>query len=53
MVSDIALAPIYFINGEKDWIIKPEHSKKLFAKARDPKKLLIVEQAGHAEKIFD
>jgi pimeloyl-ACP methyl ester carboxylesterase len=53
VVSDIAPAPIYFIHGEKDWIIKPEHSKKLFTKARDPKKLLIVEQAGHAEKIFD
>ncbi|MBU1043588.1 MAG: alpha/beta hydrolase [Candidatus Omnitrophica bacterium] len=53
VVSKIAPVPIYFIHGEKDWIIKPKHSEKLFEKALDPKKLLIIQQAGHAEKIFD
>ena len=53
VVSKIAPVPIYFMHGEKDWIIKPEHSKKLFKKARDPKKLLIIDEAGHAEKIYD
>lgn len=53
VVKDISPVPIYFIHGDNDWIIKPEHSQKLFAKAKEPKKLLIIDNVGHAEKIFD
>ena len=53
VVSKIAPVPIYFVHGGKDWIIKSTHSEKLFQQAQEPKKLLIIDEAGHAEKIFD
>lgn len=52
-VDNSFLVPVCFIHGAKDWLIKKEHSEKLFNKANDPKRLLIIENAGHAEKIFD
>ena len=39
--------------GEKDWLIKPSHSQRLFDKAKDPKALTIIKDGGHAERIFD
>lgn len=53
VVDKISPVPIYFIHGAKDWIIKPSHSRRLFAKAKAPKKLTVIEDTGHAEKIFD
>jgi len=53
VVDKISSTPVYFIHGSDDWIIKPKHSQKLFAKAKEPKKLLIINGTGHAEKIFD
>ena len=46
-------APIYFIHGENDWLINKEHSEKLYMKAVSEKKLTIVKDTGHAEKIYD
>ncbi len=53
VVDKIAPRPVLFVHGEKDWLIKPSHSKMLFERARDPKALEIIEGAGHAERIFD
>lgn len=53
IVEAVSPTPIYFIHGANDWIIKPEHSQRLFEKAKEPKKLLIMDNVGHAEKIFD
>ncbi|MFC1806875.1 alpha/beta hydrolase [Candidatus Omnitrophota bacterium] len=53
VVEGISPVPIYFIHGANDWIIKPEHSQRLFEKAKEPKKLLIIDGVGHAEKIFN
>lgn len=53
IVDKICPRPVLFIHGEKDWLIKPVHSKRLFEKAGDPKGLKIFEGAGHAERIFD
>jgi pimeloyl-ACP methyl ester carboxylesterase len=53
VVAAIAPTPVFFIHGEKDWLIKPNHSEKLFQAAKQPKKLAIIPNAGHAEKIFD
>lgn len=52
-VKKISPTPILFIHGQNDWVIKPEHSKKLFKKAKLPKKLLIIKGVGHADIIFD
>ena len=53
IVNKIAPKPTLFIHGEKDWLIKPSHSKRLFERARDPKALKIIKDGGHAERIFD
>ncbi len=53
IVDKICSRPVLFIHGEKDWLIKPAHSKRLFEKASEPKVLKIFEGAGHAERIFD
>lgn len=53
VVHKISPRPVFFIHGGEDWLIKPEHSRAMFAKARDPKALEMIDGAGHAERIFD
>lgn len=45
--------PILFMHGANDWLISKKHSETLYKKAKCKKKLYIVRNAGHAEKIFD
>ena len=53
IVDKISPKPVLFLHGEKDWLINPSHSRKLFNKAKQPKQIYIIKGAGHAEKIFD
>lgn len=53
IVEHISPTPIFFIHGKNDWLINPYHSKKLFEKSKEPKKITILNNAGHAERIFD
>jgi pimeloyl-ACP methyl ester carboxylesterase len=53
IVAKISPTPVFFIHGAKDWLIKPYHSEKLYQKAMEPKRLLIMPDAGHAEIIYD
>ncbi|MBN1794868.1 MAG: alpha/beta fold hydrolase [Candidatus Omnitrophica bacterium] len=53
VVNSIAPKPILFIHGKKDWLIHYSHSEKLFEAAEEPKKIVILEGAGHAERICD
>ena len=53
IVDRIAPRSVLFIHGSDDWLIRPRHSQALFRKAKDPKKIEIIEHGGHAEKIFD
>ena len=46
-------APVLFIHGTHDWLIRPDHSQKLYSKAKEPKKLKIVENGFHAERMFE
>lgn len=52
VIEQISPIPVLFIHGEKDWLISFQHAQKLFDKAKDPKKLCVVPEAGHAERIF-
>ena len=52
-VAQIETAPILFMHGGSDWLIRPHHSEKLFKAAKTPKELRIIPEAGHAEMIFD
>jgi pimeloyl-ACP methyl ester carboxylesterase len=53
IVDKISPTPILFVHGEKDWLVKPSHSQRLFERARPPKALAIIKDGGHAERIFD
>lgn len=53
VVHKISPTPVFFIHGRRDWLIHPLHSVKLMRKAKKPKKLLLVPETGHAEKIYD
>jgi len=53
IVDKISPIPVLFLHGEKDWLVKPSHSQRLFDRAKDPKVLEIIENGGHAERIFD
>lgn len=53
VVDKISPTPVLFLHGEKDWLVKLSHSQLLFEKAKDPKVLTIMEDGGHAERMFD
>ncbi len=44
--------PVLYIHGEKDWVIKPWHSKKLYAKTTSRKRLVIIKGGPHAEYLM-
>lgn len=53
IVDKISPTPVMFLHGEKDWLVKLNHSQFLFEKAKEPKVLTIMEDGGHAERLFD
>jgi len=53
VVDKISPIPVLFLHGEKDWLVKPEHSQRLFDRAKEPKALTIMNDGGHAERMFD
>jgi pimeloyl-ACP methyl ester carboxylesterase len=44
--------PILYIHGEKDWVIKPWHSRALYEKTQSKKKLVIIKNGPHAEYLL-
>lgn len=53
VVHQISPRPVLFIHGSEDWLINASHSRKLYEKAKEPKKLVILDKLGHAEIMFD
>ena len=52
-IQKIQKKSMLFIHGEKDWIIKPYHSERLFqAAAVKNKKLKIIKKGLHAERLI-
>jgi len=49
VVGKIAPRPILFITTDDDRLVPPEESEQLFAKAGEPKKLVILRGYGHYE----
>jgi pimeloyl-ACP methyl ester carboxylesterase len=44
--------PILYIHGEKDWVVKPWHSKVLYEKTNSRKKLVYIKNGTHAEYLI-
>jgi len=52
-IGDIKETAILFIQGDKDWIIKPDHSKKLYDKTITYKNRETIEGGFHAERLIE
>lgn len=50
--ADKLTAPVLYIHGEKDWVIKPWHSKVLYEKTTSHKKLVMIKNGPHAEYLM-
>jgi uncharacterized protein len=53
VVDKIAPRPILFITTDDDRLVPPEESEALYAKAGDPKKLVVLKGYGHYEVYVD
>lgn len=49
LVARIAPTPLLLIHGLQDWLVPPSHARRLFAAAREPKALELIEGGLHAE----
>lgn len=45
-------APIFYIHGDADWIIKPWHSELLYKKTNSEKQIAIIKKGPHAEYLL-
>lgn len=52
VVDRIAPTPLLVAHGAADWLIPPAHARALFARAGEPKSLVMIERALHAENIL-
>ena len=44
--------PVFYIHGQRDWLIKPWHSEELYKNTQSHKKLEIIENGPHAEYLI-
>jgi len=51
IIQDIRI-PIYFLYGDKDWLILPWHTKKLYEKTTSQKKIELIKDGTHAEYLY-
>lgn len=49
IVPKIAPVPLLIAHGTGDWLLGTHHARDLYARATDPKSLLLVEGGSHAE----
>ncbi|OIN97667.1 hypothetical protein AUJ66_02485 [Candidatus Desantisbacteria bacterium CG1_02_38_46] len=51
-VVDKINCPVLFIHGKNDWVIESKQSQILYNLANEPKKILILNSAEHAEALY-
>ncbi|MDP8265265.1 MAG: alpha/beta fold hydrolase [Candidatus Aceula lacicola] len=49
---DCLKCPILFLHGEKDWLIRPKHSRNLYKKANTKKDIVTFKDGPHAEYLL-
>lgn len=52
-VASVSPLPLLLIHGQRDTIVPPEHSERLFAAAAQPKELWRLPAAGHIQSVRD
>ena len=51
-IVDKIKIPVFYIHGQNDWLIKPQHSQALYKNTNSYKKLTIIENGPHAEYLI-
>lgn len=51
-ISSVKRTPMLFIHGDRDWVVKEKHSKKLYDAALTYKRIEIIENGFHAERLI-
>jgi fermentation-respiration switch protein FrsA (DUF1100 family) len=51
-VGDVSPVPLLLIHGIKDRVVPYTHSEKLFAKAKEPKDIWVLQKGGHTEALI-
>ena len=46
-VAGIAPRPLLLVHGDRDETVPVEHARQLYARTGEPRKLVIIEGAGH------
>ncbi|MBD3264586.1 MAG: alpha/beta fold hydrolase [Candidatus Omnitrophica bacterium] len=44
--------PVFYIHGDKDWVVKPWHSQVLYNNTKSEKRLLMIKGGPHAEYLL-
>jgi UDP-2,3-diacylglucosamine pyrophosphatase LpxH len=44
--------PIFYIHGDRDWVIRSRHSQRLYNNTTAFKRLRIIKKGSHAEHLF-
>jgi len=52
VVGRIAPTPLLIAHGRADWLIPPHHAQVLYARAGEPKSLVLIDRGLHAENIL-
>ncbi len=52
IIDKISPTPMLFLHGAEDWVIDASHSQRLYEKAQQPKRLILFENAAHAEHLY-
>jgi fermentation-respiration switch protein FrsA (DUF1100 family) len=52
-VAAVSPLPVLLIHGQRDTIVPPEHSERLYAAAAEPKELWRLPAAGHIQSVRD
>ena len=52
VVDRIAPTPLLIAHGSADWLIPPRHAQVLYARAGEPKSLVMIDRGLHAENIL-
>jgi pimeloyl-ACP methyl ester carboxylesterase len=53
VVHRLGERPLLVVHGDRDGLHRPEEAYALYERATDPKQLVILEDAGHTEWMFD
>jgi pimeloyl-ACP methyl ester carboxylesterase len=53
VVGQVSPIPLFIVHGDADWLVHPDHARRLYDAAAPPRELLMIEGGSHAEYIIE